>query len=212
MQVSETFMLFLTAVKYLGLNKLRANSLRNKSLGTHVCMTVLWMSWAAVVLLSNGIRDTDHNMTTSQCFFGSQIDQYGKLIILVCSCVDLCIALCILALNHLILQKIADIQEVQTGRSHGKRHALGNVRKRLLIISTVSGLVIVAPSSAMITMSTTGCDFRQASYLVMSVFSLQSLANPFIYTLRTQRFISILKKILRRVYLQRVRFSKVPSS
>ena len=172
MQVFATFIYFLTAVKYLGVYKLRANSLRTRKLGTHLCMTAVWMSWAAILLLSNGIPDTDHNMTISQCFFGSQIDQYGKLIILVCGCVDLCIALCILALNHLILKKIADIQQVQTGRSHGKRHALGNVRKRLLIISIVSGLVIVAPSSAMITMSITGCDFRQASYLVMSVFSL----------------------------------------
>ena len=88
----------------------------------------------------------------------------------------------------LILKNIRENRFMCPGRKHGKNFGLSSIRRVrfIMVLSTVSVLATVCIITSL---SLTRREWSQTLVLVVLILPLQSVFNPFLFTLSTQRFI-----------------------
>ena len=90
---------------------------------------------------------------------------------------------------RLILKNILDTRSTHIGRKHGKDSSLSSII-RVTVIMVLSNALVLANICITAWLSLATREGSQTLVLIVLVFPLHALLNPFLFTMTTQRFIT----------------------
>ena len=185
-QLARLFQMLISFKKYYGIVR-RHNILSETKPLVYLVISATWIT-SVLACIFLRFQDIEGTQTTNILEGLFLLYVYSNPTLPAFSVLNVSFVLVSLVAYRLILKNIYENRFMQPGSKHGIDSSLSSIRrvKCIMVLSTVSVLATVCIIASL---SLTRREWSQTLILIVVILPLQSVFNPFLFTLSTQRFI-----------------------
>ena len=185
-QLTTLFQMLISLQKYYGVVR-RYDFLSGHKLFSYLLVIAAWTTFllATAFLRLQEVHDAQITEMSNGLFF---YYLYRYPILPAYSVLNMLLALATLLSYGLILKYIRETRITQIGRKHGRDKTLSSII-RVSFIMILSNISVLAMTCLTAWLSQAATESPITVTLVVLIFPLQALFNPFLYTFSTQQFV-----------------------
>ena len=185
-QLATFFQMLISLQKYCGIAR-RHNILSETKPLAYLVTIAAWVT-SALACIFIRFQDIDDKQTTTVLEGLFHYYVYNNLMWPAFSVLNIIFVLVSLFAYGLVLKKIHETRFISTGRKHGKDSSLSSSR-RVKCIMVLSNVSVLATICLIAWLSLARREWSQTLVVIVLMFPLQSVFNPFLFTLSTERFV-----------------------